>query len=148
MKESDAKKIVYLPDLWPEGEDVGFPEMGKAGPMTGTGREPMEATTLAEFAIPIRWVFTLRTGRSVAGEFFSFMVFIFRGGFVGDWKEAPDMMLHPSQFMLVVWFPISFAHFVVAENGQTSVDGRFVGLEHQPFVRKVLQGFGRVLFFI
>lgn len=90
--------------------------MGKNGPMTGAEREPMAATTLAEFARAIRFVFTLRTGRSVAGEFFSFMVFIFRGGFVGDWKEAPDMALHPSEFAFVFRHPDSFAHFIVAEN--------------------------------
>ena len=58
------------------------------------------------------------------------------------------MALHPSEFAFVFRHPDSFAHFIVAENGQAAVDGRFVGLEHQPFVRKVLQGFGRVLFFI
>lgn len=79
MKESDAKKIVYLPDLWPEGEEIGFPEMGNDGPMTEPEREPMAATTLAEFARAIRFVFTLSTGRSVAGGFVSFMVFPFRG---------------------------------------------------------------------
>lgn len=109
--------------------------MGKDGPMPGPGREPMETTTLAEFAITIRWVFTLRTGRSVTGAFFSFMVLPFRGCFVGDRKEAPDIALHPCQFAFVFRSVDGFAHFVVAKDGQTSVDGRFVSLKHQPFAR-------------
>ncbi len=88
--------------------------MGKDGPLTGAEREPMAATTLAEFAKAIRFVFMLRTGRSVAAVFFSFIVFPFRWCFVGDRKIAPDMALHPSQFALVIQFPVSFAHFIVA----------------------------------
>ena len=138
----------HLPPLRPEGEEHGFLEMGKEGPMPGQRREPMDATTLAEFARAIRFVFMLRTGRLVAGEFFSFMVFPFRWSFVGDWKEAPDMVLQPCEFAFVFRHPDSFTHFVVAKDGQTSVDGRFVGLEHQPFARQIFQDCNRELFFV
>ena len=105
-----------MPFLWLEPEGAGLGGDGKDGSIEVTSFEPIDATTLAEFAIPIRWVFTLRTGRSVAGGFVSFMVFPFRGCFVGDRKEAPDMALHPSEFAFVFRHPDSFAHFIVAEN--------------------------------
>lgn len=114
MKRKTDRRDIHFPPF--RSEEVGLSEIGNDGPMTGAEREPMAATTLAEFARAIRFVFTLRTGRSVAGEFFSFIVFIFRGGFVGDWKEAPDMALHPSEFAFVFRHPDSFAHFIVAEN--------------------------------
>lgn len=116
--------------------------------MMGAGREPMEATTFAEFAKAIRFVSMLRTGQSVAGGFFSFIVFLFRWCFVEDRKIAPDMALHPSEFAFVFRHPDSFAHFIVAENGQAAVDGRFVGLQFPHFLRQYSQHVNGRQFFL
>ncbi len=64
----------HLPPLRPEGEDVGFPEIGKDGPMSGLGREPMGGTGFAEFAKPSDLMITFRTMGPLGGVFLWFIL--------------------------------------------------------------------------